>query len=107
MQLQEMQKDVSKESLRDINEISPPKKIQGTNDEFRISAIRFYQGNMDERLSQPKRVTSRFVGMNEDSANNTIDYTPYDNLKGTLTNTFQAKSSMSTAPDSNNKRFFT
>lgn len=106
-QYQQAQRNNSKESLADLNEVSPPKKVQGINDEFRITAIRFYQGNMDERLSQPKRVTNRFVGFNEDSMS-TIDHTPYDNMKKIGLNTTINKSSISTAADAtqSQKNFF-
>lgn len=94
-------RDASKESLRDLNEISPPKKVQGSNDEMRLTAIRFYQGNMDDRLSQPKRVNNRFIGFNEDSLG-TIDFAPYDNMKRVMTMTNNKSGSISTAADINN-----
>lgn len=88
-----------------MKESSPPKKIAGAGDDFRISAVRMYQGNMDERLSQPKRITSRFVGFNEESAS-TIDHTPYENMKKVVS---QNKSSISTAADLtlSQRNFFT
>ena len=104
-QLKQMLRETSKESLQELNEISPPKKIAGTGDEFRITAVRQYQGTMDERLSQPKRIAHRFVGFNEDTAS-TIDHTPYENMKKVAT--FN-KRSISTAADLtlSQKNFFT
>ena len=52
---------------------------------------------MDERLSQPKRVTNRFIGFNED-AQNTIENSPYENTIKKANTTFN-KRSMSTAAD--------
>lgn len=52
--------------MNNICEVSPPKKIQGVDDQARQTAIRFYQENLDDRLSQPKRITNRFIGFNED-----------------------------------------
>ena len=42
-----MLNDASRESLTELKAVSPPKKIAGTGDEFRITAVRLYQGNMD------------------------------------------------------------
>jgi hypothetical protein len=78
--LREILRETSKESLAELKDSSPAKKIAGTGDEFRMTAVRLYQGNMDDRLSQPKRITSRFVGFNEESAS-TLDHTPYENMK--------------------------
>ena len=41
---------------------SPGPKVQGMNEEQRMSKIKFYQEGLDHRLSNPKRVTNRFIG---------------------------------------------
>lgn len=57
-------------------------------------------------MSQPKRVTNRFVGFNEDSIG-TIDYSPYENMNKAANTTIN-KSSISTAADvtQSQKNFF-
>lgn len=49
-------------TLYNVVDGSPAKKVQGTDEEARLSKIKFYQDGLDNRLSMPKRVTNRFIG---------------------------------------------
>ena len=63
---QTKQNDPLRQTLTQLN-TSPAKKVAGTGDEMRKSAIRLYQNDMDHRLAMPKRSVNRFAGMSEPS----------------------------------------
>lgn len=56
------------EGLIELKESKTPVVIE--DQEGRKSAVKVYQDGMDSRLSMPRRVQSRFIGVNERSTGN-------------------------------------